>query len=399
MTANVTVDLNAVLASCEPKRILVPLQWLDTHHESRVRTLLPEEQGYAYAPHEVGAEQRVQDVRLPAVHLHRFENAIISPQSSSVFLSDRVLLERVEGVDPELCDFATGQVLGHDTTRAQIGIDGAVINVPRGIFLGGNGASNYYHLLVEILPRLQHVLSDDLFANYPLLVDGSVQQIPNYRQLIETASQGHPFLVLPSNRAYRVGSLAYVSAPNTAPFNLRANVPFGLNYTLTRPSTIAFLRERFKKLAAPTTNLPKRVFFARRPGIRNYNQSEISSIFAEYGFVTVFMEDLTIAQQVQLMSHVDYVAGATGAAWANLTFMREGAKALCWMPDCYSNCAVFSNLAKAAGVDLRYLYYPVDVNSSRVLHKLNYHLDPAKVRHVVQQFWGLGGQMSAQASL
>src|ERR1700712_4101409 len=218
MTANVAVDLNTLLASCESKRINAPLQWLDSHHESRVRTLLPEEPGYAYAPHEVGAEQRVQGVRLPAVDLHRFDNAIICTQSSSVFLGDRVLLERVKGVDVAKCDFATGQILGHDTTHAQVGIHGAVLDIPRGLFLGGNGAVNYYHLLVEILPRLQHLLADPQYANYPLLVDASVEQIPNYRQLIETASGGHPFLALRGNRAYRVGSLVYVSAPNTAPF-------------------------------------------------------------------------------------------------------------------------------------------------------------------------------------
>jgi hypothetical protein len=395
MTANVAIDLNTLLASCDFKRINVPLQWLDTHDESRVRTLIPEAPGYSYAAHEVGTEQRVQRVRLPAVNLHRFENAVISTQSSSVFLSDRVLVERVEGVEPAKCDFATGQILSHDTTFAQVGIRGSVIDVPRGIFLGGNGSFNYYHLLVEILPRLQHLIGDQLFANYPLLVDGSVEQIPNYRQLIDTVSGGHPYLILRSNRAYRVGSLAYVSAANTTPFNLRPDATLELGYTLTRPSTIAFLRERFSKLAEPQANLPKRVFFARRRGLRNYNQDEIKPLFEQHGFVGVYMEDLSVAQQVQLMGAVDMVAGPPGSAWANLTFMRAGTRALCWTPDICANSAVFSNLAKASGVDLRYMYYSMGPTSAPDLHHSSYRLDPEKVRTVIDQFLELDSTAAA----
>jgi hypothetical protein len=389
MTGNLAIDLNTLLASCEFKRIHVPLQWLDTHHESRVRTLMSEEPGYSFAARELGSEQRMQRVRMPAVHLHRFENAVISTQSSSVFLSDRVLVERVVGVEPELCDFATGQILSHDTTSAQVGIRGAVIDVPRGIFLGGNGSFNYYHLLIEILPRLQHLLGDPLFANYPLLVDGSVAQIANYRQLIDTVSGGHPYLTLRSDRGYRIGSLAYVSAPNNVPFNLRPDVTAELGYTLTRPSTVAFLQERFKRLAAPAANLPKRVFFARRRGTRNYNQDEIEPLFAERGFISVYMEDLSIAEQVQLMGAAELVAGPPGSAWANLTFMRRGARALSWTPYCCANCACFANLAKAAGVDLRYMYYAVDDSSSRALHRDAYRLDPEAVRRALDQFMAL----------
>jgi capsular polysaccharide biosynthesis protein len=398
MAADVVVDLNAVLASSDSKCIQAPLQWLDSHHESRVRTLIPAEDGYAYAPREVGMDERSLPVRLPAVSLHRFDNAIISTQSSSVFLSDRLLVERVEGVEPARCDFATGQILAHDTTHAQIGIQGAVIDIPRGIFLGGNGSFNYYHFLVEILPRLQHVLSDPNFAHYPLLVDACVEQVPNYRQLIELASGCRPFLALRGNRAYRVGSLVYVTAPNQAPFNLRPDVAFELGYTLTRPSSIAFLRERFTKLAAKDARLPKKIFLARRPGTRNYNQDEVSAIFAEHGFVSVHMEDFSVADQVQLMSNVEQVAGASGAAWANLAFMREGARALCWMPDRYANCAVYSNLAKASGVELRYLYYPAGVNSSRILHRLDYHMEPTKVRQAIKQLWGHGQALMTGSS-
>ena len=383
--------LEEALASSTVKCIEAPVRWLDSHHESLVSTILPSQPGYAYAPHDVGTEQKVRPVTLPAVTLHHFEQAIVSTRSSSVLLRDSLVLERVEGVDPAKCDFATGHLLAHDTSNAKICIQGAVIDIPRGIFLGGNGATNYYHLLVEILPRLQHVLSDPRFASYPLLVDQTVQQIPNYRQLLDIASGGHPFLALPGHRSFRVGSLAYVSTPNAVPFNLRDDVEPELEQTLTRPSTIEFLRDRFYR-AVPESNaaLPKRVFMARKPGLRDYNQGEIGVLFGQHGFVAVHMEDLTIAQQVQLMRNADIIAGPSGAAWANLAFCRKGAEAICWMADTHADCAVYSNLAAAAGVNLHYLRYVTGIACTKVLYQLNYRLDPSQVRSAIKQLWGLG---------
>jgi capsular polysaccharide biosynthesis protein len=390
------IGLNEALASSGLKCIDAPLRWLDNHDESLVRTLLAAEPGYSHAPRDVGTQPRAQPVCMPAVNLHRFHNAIVSSRSSSVFLADRVVLERVAGVDPAKCDFIAGQIFGHDTTQARVLIRGAVIDIPRGIFLGGYGANNYYHLLVEILPRLQHLFEDGMFANYPLLVDESVEQVPNFRTLIEVGSGGHPYLTLRCERGYRVADLAYVSTPNLTPLNLRPDVACELEYTLTRPSTIAYLRERFFDAIAPTHGeLPKRVFFARRPGLRDYNQDEIRAIFEAQGFVSVHMDDLSVAQQVELMRHVEVVAGPTGAAWANLTFCRAGTEALCWMADSAPNWSVYSNLAHAAGVNLHYLRYAAGLTSTRQLYRLGYQLDAEQVRQAIEQLWGMSSASAA----
>lgn len=383
-------SVDALLASCEDKRVDAPMQWLDTHLESIVRMLAPPELGLAYGPREVGAERRTQSVRLPAIHLHRFEKAIVSTMSSAVLLQDRLLIERVEGVDPAKCDFRNPYIVEHSTTQARLQISGAVIDVPRGIFLGGNGADNYYHLLVEIIPRLQHLLEDGTLDRYPLLVDASIERIPNLRSLIEIASGGHPFLTLRADRAYRVHDLLYVATPNITTFNLRSDVWFELSYTLTRPSTVAFLRERLGlsdscEQATRARTGPKRVFLARKPGIRNYNQDEIRGVFEQQGFVSVQMDSLTVPEQVRLMDGADLIAGPSGAAWANLAFAREGAKCLCWTADAYRDFAPFCNLAEAVGADLYYLFYSAGVVSTRVLHKLDYRLDPHEVKTALQK--------------
>jgi hypothetical protein len=82
------------------------------------------------------------------------------------------------------------------------------------------------------------------------------------------------------------------------------------------------------------------------------------------------------------------VAGPTGAAWANLTFCREGAEALCWMADTHADFACYSNLAKAVGVNLRYVRYASGGVSTKALYRANYHLDAGNVRHALKELWG-----------
>jgi capsular polysaccharide biosynthesis protein len=264
--------------------------------------------------------------------------------------------------------------------------------VPRGIFMCGNGASNYYHFLIEILPRLRYLLGDPLMQNYPLLVDESVAREPNWREALDTVSGGHPCLVLPAHRSYRVGNLLYVSTPNALPFNLRADIKVEVGHALTRPSTIEFLRERFGVGAVSASSsqyahMPKRIFLARRPGgVRNYNQEEIAAVLESFGFVTMHMDALPVAQQARLMSNADMVAGGSGAAWSNLAFIRPGAKCLCWNAD--RGFSAFCNLAQAAGAELKYLFYDTDVVSTRELYKLDYRLDPDAVRSAIQQLGG-----------
>lgn len=391
-TSQAPLDLESVLKSDLTKRLTARVQWLDTHQESVTRTFLPSEPGFAYAPCEVGSEQPKIPVSLPSVQLHQFERAVISTQSSSVLLSDGVIVERVEGVDPALCDFVTGHLAAHNDSQAVITIRGAVIDVPRGVFMCGNGATNYYHFLIEILPRLRYLLEEPLFKNYPLLVDECVAREPNWREALDTASGGHPCLILPAHRSYRVGSLLYLSAPNAIPYNLRADVKLEVGYALTRPATVEFLRERFgvsgvSASASHHAHMPKRIFLARRPGgVRAYNQDEIAAVLESFGFVTMHMDALPVAQQARFMSNAEMVAGPSGAAWSNIAFCRPGAKCLCWNAD--RGFSAFCNLAHAAGADLKYLFVDHNLVSTRELYRLDYRLDPEAVRRAIQQLGG-----------
>ena len=81
----------------------------------------------------------------------------------------------------------------------------------------------------------------------------------------------------------------------------------------------------------------------------------------------------------------EYIAGPTGAAWTNLMFCRKGAKALCWMPRQLSEFSAYSNLARIAGVQMDYVSYTVDADSTQALYDADYRVDPGAVERALQK--------------
>ena len=69
-------------------------------------------------------------------------------------------------------------------------------------------------------------------------------------------------------------------------------------------------------------------------------------MFEEYGFESIYTGDLSFEEQVKLFDGADVVAGATGAAFANIAFCRPGTKIICIIPNEYD----FSLYSTIAGI-------------------------------------------------
>ncbi|OWY04496.1 glycosyltransferase family 61 protein [Thioclava sp. IC9] len=104
------------------------------------------------------------------------------------------------------------------------------------------------------------------------------------------------------------------------------------------------------------SGLPRRILLARSNNRRTYNQDEVAQIAARYGFEAVYPETMDFATQVALFRGAEAIIGPSGAAFANMLFCAESARALTWLDqECAGFCA-YSSLAHAVGVDLSYLY-------------------------------------------
>ena len=363
---------------------LMPVEWLDENNNEVKKTLEQAELSYSFGPQDISGTQWVEQVQLPAVNLYYFENARISILSSSILLYNKIIIERVKGIDVMRCDYSSGHVISHDKESALVR-NMQVAHLQQGIFLGGNGVSNYYHWMIEILPKLQYLNEIDQcgYAGFPLLVSEDVDHIKTFREALNYIAKDRPIAVLDRDKTYFVDKLVYINAPNSLPFNLRQNEKMRVADFLTKPASIKYLRNRLftnVDLPPPSAKGSHRIFFSRRNERRNYNQQEIFEIFRQQGFQKVFMEELSLKEQISLISNAEVIAGPTGAVWTNMIFCREGAKCLCWMADGYGDFSAFSNLARAVGADMRNVTFKTDAKSVKELYNRKYFLEAKKIQ-------------------
>ncbi len=376
--SNARIDINMMA---------LPLIWMDKSNSHQKGGLSNSRNGTAYGPRHIGRAQSTETVRLPAVHYFLFENARISVNSSSVILSDnQVIIERAMGPDQSEYDFSSGHIIAHSKHTAIVRL-GIVEKIRSGVFLGGNGSSNYYHWIVEILSKLEFIpMLPEQYRAFPLLISEDVSQTPSFKYTLDLLAKDYETIVLNKESSYVVDKLIYINSPNDLPFNLSSKGRIKCSHTSINPSSINYLRQKIlhDSLKGFTPySYPKKIFLCRKSGLRNYNQDEIIQILSIAGFTKVFMEDLHFLEQVRTVYHAEFIVGPTGAAWTNLIFCQSGAKGLCWMPEEASNFSAYSTIASIVGVDLRYLTYKAGVQSTTDLYSRDYYIDPNLVKQAL----------------
>lgn len=356
----------------------LPLVWMDESTIQEKGLLRHSSQGIAYGPHYIGRKQSTESVRLPEIHYYVFERARVSVNSSSVILNDKqVIIDRAPVLDQSKCNYAGGQIIAHGGNTALVRL-GKSTHIEKGIFLGGNGTSNYYHWMIEILPKLEFLSKlPEHYQNYPLLVSDDIVRIPSFREILDLFAHGCEPIVLNKHLSYVVDELVYINSPSNIPFNLVGNQKAKPSDCAIDSLSINYVRKVALQHALRVTalsNYPKKIFLCRKSGIRNYNQDEVFNYLADLGFKKIFLEDLSFMEQVKTIHQADFIVGPTGAAWTNLIFCKSGAKGLCWMADETGDFSAFSSIAGMTGVDLRYVTYQSDVRSTQELYFKDYYI-------------------------
>jgi len=362
---------------------LVPVEWLDEHRSGIKKVLAPAMPGRTFGPI-IGGEYSTATNTLPAVRLYAFEAARVSAVSSSVLLEDRIVIERAEGVDLSKCNYAAGPIALHSRSTAMVDT-GPTERLTRGFFLAGNGSFNYYHWMVEILPKLAFLrTTGGEYADFPILVHEDIVRVESLRDSLKPFADGRPIIGLEKGKTYLVDELLYVNSPSICPFNNRSGSELTIEDFFVRPEAVRLLREGLCKARPDGGNQPgRRVFFGRRGTRRSYNQDEVFEIFARHGFAMTYMEELSLAEQTSLIQSAEFVAGPTGAAWTNLLFCREGAKCLCWMAEEAYWFAGYSTIARIVGADLRYVTYRMGTKATSDLYWMDYRVDPVEVENAL----------------
>ncbi|WP_158228969.1 glycosyltransferase family 61 protein [Chitinimonas sp. BJB300] len=361
--------------------ITTPIVWLDELTSVIKIPLLAVTDGMAYSPQYQNHQQQATHVKLPAVYAYVFQRACINANTSSVLTNtNQLVVERSLGPQPDNYIYESGNLVSHDQHAARVRI-GRIAYLEAGIFLSGNGSSNYYHWLLEILPKISFLNAlPKEYGNYPLLVSEEALKLPSFKQSLTLFAGKHPIILLNKRNNYIVDRLVYINSASMIPFNLAAGAIFSAKDFHISPNTLEFIRSTClayleRENGSLSASTRERIFLCRKGSRRKYNQHEVYAVLSQYGFKQVFTEDLSFEEQINLMQSAEFIAGPTGAAWTNLLFCRTGSKALCWMAEEYADFSAFSTLAKLVGVDMRYITFPTGAKSTHELSFKDYILD------------------------
>ncbi|MFW1858326.1 glycosyltransferase family 61 protein [Acinetobacter defluvii] len=346
-----------------------PIHWLDQLTNYQLETLQEQYYATSQAPIIMNCKSHNAQTLIPTTYLYQFNNALIHTRSSNFLygLQEDLMVERVLEADIQYCDYATGYLRYHNQTHALIKnkFKKKCIQYSQNtLYLGGNGAYNYYHWLIEIAPKLL-LVTPQLLEKYNieyLILDKSIETTPslqkildillNVQQLkIQIIYKNHDELSLFKN-------LFYINHRNNFVFNSKEKLS-SIHFSCFCPNLIQTLRTACLSQTASSPsrlNFPDRIFLARKAhSVRAYNQDEILNYFVQQGFSELYLEDYSFLEQIQIFNQAKFIIGPSGAAWSNIIFSQAGTQALSWLPKQISEFSAFSTLAHFVGCDMKFI--------------------------------------------
>jgi hypothetical protein len=184
--------------------------------------------------------------------------------------------------------------------------------------------SNWFHLLIETLPRLVDVC-DATSDEVPLLVQDGIPETG--LDLIRGLIGPNRAIQQLSSNVIKVGTL-YVATGRTA----AVDSPYldVLTCSLEKQSLLS-LRSRIWKSFPESSNqnLPQRIVAVRNSHYRRLTNSQrVLRQACRSGFEPVALGAQSVGEQVALFKNADEIVIQTGAGMANLLFARPGTRVL-----------------------------------------------------------------------
>lgn len=229
------------------------------------------------------------------------------------------------------------------------------ILIPAGIHLTGEHEANYFHWIVEVLPRLflcEKMLTD---KQVPVLVSGGLHE--NLHALLNIIrSPARPVLTLQKGCCYSVARLIYPS-DLTRILDTYDRAP-GKDTTYLPVALLRAMKTEIKSsIKAGTSNFGKGIYIKRNSSYRRLlNESEIEKLLAGQGFVTVDTGELSIEEQIGVFAHCELIVGPSGAAMTNMLWCRPGTRVVILHSDHpFKKYPYWDALARACELRITYL--------------------------------------------
>ena len=305
-------------------------------HEAPYRTLIGEGTGRTFLPRYAEPPGPCESVALPQpeIYLAEVANASVVGGMGVVLTDDgSALLDLALDVRSDRYDLAQPSIPYAD--RRAVLVDAAATAdepIEAGILLQGPASTNYYHWIVEHLPRLLVLELAGVPAQIPLLVDRAAMNVPQLVEALRAVDfAGRRVVPLTSGVEYRVERLLVPGALFWAASNLKDHLRQEVGDNLVAGEAVEFLRTRLAPAACSATG-QRRLYVARRArtaGTRLVNEEAVRAVFLEFGFEAIATDTMTFDEQRELFAEAAIVASESGAALTNMLFAPASAILIC----------------------------------------------------------------------
>ena len=179
--------------------------------------------------------------------------------------------------------------------------------------LAGLSGHNYFHWMVDILPRLDLIRQSGIEweAIDKFWINNTIQ--PFQKQTLEA-------LGIPLKKILVSDRHSFIQADSLI-------VPsFAGHLGWIEPWALEFLRREFLPIAASKSALPKRIYISRNPANhrRVLNETVVMQKLSPLGFVSVALEKLSFAEQVALFAQAEVIVAPHGGGLTNMLFCSPG---------------------------------------------------------------------------
>jgi capsular polysaccharide biosynthesis protein len=225
---------------------------------------------------------------------------------------------------------------------------------------------NYYHWLIEALPRL------DLYERSGIAIDRFYAPI-RHRFQRETLS----LLGISRDRIVPATCHAHLAPSRLVASSLHG----GISQVKTD-----FLFRRLTAHVAPWAGPALRIFIARRGPRSIVNEREVLRALRPLGFERLRLEGMPLAEQIAVFSRAECVIGPHGAGLTNLAFCRPGTQVI-EIGTPYRPWACFYEIAHHRELDYHlHMASPTRIrhfNPQTAVGDSDLRVDPVELRDVV----------------
>lgn len=218
---------------------------------------------------------------------------------------------------------------------------------------------NYFHFVLEALPKFQLIEKSGLPADIPLIFDSIVKNTPQFMELIDIFNtENREIIFIDKLHWHKVGRLYLFTPVQVFPLNFANINATTLSDMLYHKESIDFIKQRIADAAAKEPeqkkSYPEKIFLSRKNTTRRpYNDAEVEQSLQPFGYSTILTGGMSVKEQCRLFSSVTKIVAPSGAALTNIIFCAPGTHVLV-LYSIRKLTSTFSTLAAVLGLDMEF---------------------------------------------